>query len=122
MLPKISQYPETGKHLLRYCGDTLEIRMRCDRKVSGTAFLSTNIGNASIRRNEIIEETEQNILSAGQDWANLQMEQVDDFTFRICLALHEPGHFECKTCLITYGAYQRTKNKRDCIGQCCQYQ
>ena len=101
MLPKISQYPETGKHLLRYCGDTLEIRMRCDRKVSGTAFLSTNIGNASIRRNEIIEETEQNILSAGQDWANLQMEQVDDFTFRICLALHEPGHFECKTCLIT---------------------
>ena len=47
MLPKISQYPETGKHLLRYCGDTLEIRMRCDRKVTGTAFLSTNIGNAS---------------------------------------------------------------------------
>lgn len=101
MLPKISQYPETGKHLLRYCGDTLEIRMRCDRKVTGSAYLSTNIGNAVLRRSEIIAEAEQNLLSAGQDWANLPMERMDDFTFRICLALHEPGHFECKTCLIS---------------------
>ena len=67
MLPKISQYPETGKHLLRYCGDTLEIRMRCDRKVTGSAYLSTNIGNAVLRRSEIIAEAEQNLLSAGQD-------------------------------------------------------
>ena len=101
MLLEISQYPETGKHLLRYCGDILEVRMRCSRKVAGTAFLSTNIGNAEIRMDEIIRETEQHQLSAGQDWANLPMEQLDDFTYRIALALHEPGHFECKVCFIT---------------------
>ena len=101
MQPKINQYPETGKHLLRYCGDTLEIRMRCDRKVTGTAFLSTNIGNAPVQRKEVVNEVQSRLLAAGQDWANIPMERMDDFTFRICLALHEPGHFECKVCLVT---------------------
>ena len=94
------QYPEPGKRLLRYCGDTIEIRLRSDTKLTGMAFLSTNIGSAAILRNEIIERAESRIPSGGQDWANIPMIREDEFTFSICLALNEEGHFECKACLV----------------------
>lgn len=96
----IQQFPETGKHLLRYCGDTLEIRLRCDSAVTGAAFLSTNIGHAALSRAEIIDQTESRLAPSGQDWTNVPMQRLDEFTFSIQLALNEVGHFECKACLV----------------------
>ncbi len=94
---KFKQFPEPGRHLLRYSGDTLEIRIYGELGLTdGQAFISTNIGNATIRRNEIIEETEERITAAGGDWIDIPMERVDDYTFAIRFALTEPGHFECK--------------------------
>ncbi len=100
MHPTLIQYPETGKHILRYCGDILEVRLRCDRATTGKAFLCTNIGRADLQRSEIIEQAESNIAASAQDWSNLPMEKLDDYSFRIRLALNEEGHFECKACLI----------------------
>ena len=53
---KIKQFPETGKHLIRYTGDTMEFQVQLTgRIVPGKAFLCTNLGNAALRRAEIIE-------------------------------------------------------------------
>ena len=94
---KIRQFPETGRHLLRYAGDTIEFRVQCSgTPVPGKAFLCTNIGSAAARRAEIIEEVEERITAGGRDWTDIPMERIDDFTFAIRLALTEPGHFEAK--------------------------
>lgn len=96
-MKKFLQFPEPGRHLLRYCGDTIEIRITGEDSLKdGKAFLSTNIGNAAIRRSEIIQEVEERITAGGGDWIDLPMERIDDFSFALKLALTEPGHFECK--------------------------
>ncbi|MBO5958561.1 MAG: glycogen debranching enzyme N-terminal domain-containing protein, partial [Lentisphaeria bacterium] len=98
---KIKQIPETGKHLVRYTGDTIEFRVQLTgRIVPGKAFLCTNLGNAALRRNEIIQEVEERITAGGADWSDLPMEKINDYTFSIRLALTEPGHFECKCSFI----------------------
>ncbi len=97
MQRKIRQFPEPGQHLLRYAGDTIEFTVQyLGVPVPGKAFLCTNIGSAASRRAEIIEEVEQRITAGGRDWADLPMQQTDPFTYRIRLALTEPGHFEAK--------------------------
>jgi len=83
----LTQIPAPGSHLLRHCGDTLEIILKCSQKTDGEAFLSTNVGNAVLRRSEIIKYVEEREPVSGQDWANLKMNRVDDYTFQICLAL-----------------------------------
>ncbi len=95
---KIRQFPEAGTHLLCYAGDTIEftVQYQGTPPVPGRAFLCTNIGSAASRRAEIIEEVESRITAGGRDWADLPMEQVDAYTYRITLALTEPGHFEAK--------------------------
>ena len=94
---KIKQFPETGKHLIRYTGDTMEFQVQLTgRIVPGKAFLCTNLGNAAIRRAEIIEEVEERITAGGADWSDIPMQKINDYTFSIRLALTEPGHFECK--------------------------
>ncbi len=96
----IQQYPQPGRHILRYCGDILEIHFRTGKPFSGQAFLSTNIGNAHLRRAEIISQVEDKTTPGGQDWTNIPMEKVDDFTCILRLALTEPGHFEFKCCIV----------------------
>ena len=92
------QYPEPGRHLLRYSGDVIEFKVTGKNLplTGGKAFLSTNIGNAATRRNEIVEEVEERITAGGADWTDIPMERVDDYTFVLRLALTEPGHYECK--------------------------
>ncbi len=93
---RIIQSPEGGQHLLRYAGDTIEFILRVPGGQPGKAFLCTNIGSAASRRAEIIEEVESRITAGGRDWADLPMRQADASTYRISLALTEPGHFEAK--------------------------
>ena len=95
-MPELTQYPETGKHLQRFCGDTIEFVLTGSEPVTGRAFLCTNLGNAAIRRDEIIRQTEQRLTPIGQDWNNIPMQRTDEFSFRVRLALSEVGHFECK--------------------------
>ncbi len=99
---ELNQYPPPGRHLLQYCGDTLEITLSCPQLIpeSAKAFLSTNIGNAAIRRAEIIRHAEYRLTIGGQDWNNIPMQRMNEFTWRIRLALAEEGHFECKCCII----------------------
>ena len=95
-MPELKQHPETGSHLLRFCGDTIEFILSGSEPLTGRAFLCTNIGNAAIHRDEIILRTERHLNPIGQDWNNIPMQRVDEYTFRVRLALSEVGHFECK--------------------------
>ena len=95
-MPELKQYPETGSHLLRFCGDTIEFLLSGSEPLTGRAFLCTNIGNAAIQRDETILRTERHLNPIGQDWNNIPMQRVDEYSFRVRLALTEVGHFECK--------------------------
>ena len=96
----LTQFPPAGKHIRRVCGDILEIRLTTDCAIDGTAFLSTNIGNAQLLRSEIIEHAENNIPRSGQDWRSIRMTRTDEFTSVVRLALAEEGHFEFKCCIV----------------------
>ncbi len=95
-MPELKQYPEAGCHLQRFCGDTIEFTLAGSEPLTGRAFLCTNIGNAATHRDEIIQQTERRLNPIGQDWNNIPMQRVDEYTFRVRLALAEVGHFECK--------------------------
>ena len=93
---ELTQFPEAGKHLQRFCGDTIEFVLTGSEPLNGRAFLCTNVGNAVIHRDEIILQTEQRLNPIGQDWNNIPMQRTDEYSFRVRLALSEVGHFECK--------------------------
>ena len=95
-MPELKQYPEAGCHLQRFCGDTIEFRLTGSEPLKGRAFICTNVGNAAIHRDEIILQAERRLNPIGQDWNNIPMQRVDEYTFRVRLALSEVGHFECK--------------------------
>ena len=95
-MPDLIQTPAAGTHLLMHCGDILEFRLESPRPVRGKVFLRTNLGNAPYHRKEIIEKVEKEITPGFQDWNNLPMERIDEFSWQIRLMLTEEGHFEGK--------------------------
>lgn len=92
----------------------LECRLNSDRRIfyagesvritfthtagfpAGRAFLRTNLGMASVRRREIINEVEKNQRSAGRDWHDLELKRCGDKSFELELILTETGVFEMK--------------------------
>jgi len=90
------QNPAPGTHLLLHCGDLLEFRLESPIPIQGRAYLRTNLGNAGYHRKEIIENVEEEITPGFQDWNNLPLEKIDDFSWHIRLLLTEEGHFEGK--------------------------
>ena len=55
------QTPPPGSHLLACAGDILEITLRVGERRQGDAFFRTNLGQAALRRQEIVEHTEADI-------------------------------------------------------------
>ena len=95
----MSQYiftPSPGTHVLAYCGDLLEFRLESDAPIQGEGWLRTNLGNASLRRCEIVDRVEKGINPGFQDWHNIRMKRIDEFTFSLRLMITEEGHFEAK--------------------------
>ncbi|OQA85323.1 MAG: Alpha-1,4-glucan:maltose-1-phosphate maltosyltransferase 2 [Lentisphaerae bacterium ADurb.Bin242] len=88
--------PSPGAHILVYCGDLIEFRLESGAAIRGRAWLRTNLGNAGFRRREIVEKVELGINPGLQDWHNLPMTRVDEFTFSLKLMITEEGHFEAK--------------------------
>jgi predicted glycogen debranching enzyme len=95
-MAELRQHPGSGTHLLLHCGDILEFRLESPEPNRGKAYLRTNLGNAGYHRKEIIEHVEDEITPGFQDWNNLPMEKIDDFSWKIRLMLTEEGHFEAK--------------------------
>ncbi|MBE6367140.1 MAG: glycogen debranching protein [Lentisphaerae bacterium] len=86
-----------------YAGEsvTLFFENSCDFP-PGRAFLRTNLGMAAVRRNEIINQVENNQRPAGRDWQNIQLRAVSPRRFELELMLTENGVFELKPCFIPH--------------------
>ena len=95
-MAKYIQTPPQGKHCLLHCGDLLEFRIESDSVIPGTACLMTNLGNAAWKRAETIANVEEGVTRSFQDWHNVRMNKIDDYTFSLSLMLTEEGHFEAK--------------------------
>ncbi|MCX6985543.1 MAG: glycogen debranching protein, partial [Lentisphaerae bacterium] len=93
---RLVQKPEPGNHSLYFRGDTACFELEVEDPAKGKAFLRTNLGNAFIRRKEIIEAVETKRQRSGQDWHDVPMEKTGEKTYSVTLALLEVGHFEAK--------------------------
>jgi starch synthase (maltosyl-transferring) len=98
---RLLQKPAPGDHSLYFKGDTACFELEADAAVKGKAFLRTNLGNAFIRRKEIIEAVETKRQRSGQDWHDIPMEKTGEKTYSVTLALLEVGHFEAKCFFLT---------------------
>ena len=105
---QIVQDPAPGTRLVRFCGDMQTLTLKLQRSQSGTAWVRTNIGHASIIRDEIIQAVEKKKTPLGKAWFDLSMQRLDDRRFTVNLPLCEIGHFEAKCYFLKEGERQPT--------------
>ncbi|MCL2105114.1 MAG: alpha-amylase family glycosyl hydrolase, partial [Kiritimatiellaeota bacterium] len=89
----MQQLPRPGEFLLRWLGDVLDVTLRLDAPRKGIAMFRTNVGNASVRRREIIEGP---VLA--RDWHDIPMTESAPGVFTVRVPLDEVGVFAGKTC------------------------
>lgn len=92
----LEQRPTPHSRLVRHTGDSLRVTLRLSKPMQGRAWLRTNLGNAAIHRQEIIDFYEKGLPRLGRDWHDLPMRQVDAKTYEIILPLTEIGLFDFK--------------------------
>ncbi|MGD8669211.1 MAG: alpha-amylase family glycosyl hydrolase, partial [Desulfobacterales bacterium] len=105
---QIVQDPSPGTRMVRFCGDMLTLTLELPDTQAGTAWVRTNIGNASIIRHEIIREVEEKKTPLGKAWFDRPMQRIDDRRFTVSLPLCEAGHFEAKCYFLKKGQVHPT--------------
>ncbi|MGD8993097.1 MAG: amylo-alpha-1,6-glucosidase, partial [Desulfobacterales bacterium] len=105
---RIIQDPAPGTRLVRFCGDLLNFTLQLPNSRAGNAWVRTNIGYASIIRDEIIREVEEKKTPLGKAWFDLPMQRLDERRFAATLPLCEAGHFEAKCYFLEEGETQPT--------------
>ncbi|MBP5285152.1 MAG: glycogen debranching protein, partial [Kiritimatiellae bacterium] len=100
----LKQFPCPGDFLLKWRGDRLVVELGLERPRKGRAALRTNLGHASVRRREIIAETERGIAPMAKAWSDIPMEKTADGKFRVEIALDEVGVFSGKACFFPEGS------------------
>jgi predicted glycogen debranching enzyme len=99
----MQQYPSPGDFLLKWAGDRVEISLQLDKAHKGRAVFRTNIGRASIRRQEIIAQTESGEAPLAHDWHDIPMRETEPGCFFVCVPLTEVGVFSGKACFFEHG-------------------
>jgi len=102
----LKQTPNPNKNLIRYCGDKITFSLKLSESKKCNAFLRTNIGNATIRRKEIIDSVENNKPRLDADWHDIEMKKINDCEFALTLSLTEVGVFSSKS------FFQETGNEK----------
>ena len=92
----ISQHPEPGALLIKFCGDTQAFRLPLSIPQEGQAWLRANIGHAKISMNETIHEVGHNLPPLGRDWFGIPMSRINEKNFQVGPPLAEAGHFEAE--------------------------
>lgn len=92
----LKQFPEPGTHKLLFKGDTIEFTLELDTELKGAAYLQTNLGNAHIRRDEVIANIYLQRSYPGQDWHDVRMAKNGKKSYSVTMALSDVGHFEAK--------------------------
>ncbi|MBO4620086.1 MAG: glycogen debranching enzyme N-terminal domain-containing protein [Victivallales bacterium] len=102
----LEQHPAPHARLVRHTGDALRVTLRLSQPMQGAAWLRTNLGNAAIHRQEIIDYYEKGLARLGRDWHDLPMRQVDETTYEAILPLVEIGLFDFKAFFTEDGTAQ----------------
>ena len=92
----LEQRPAPHSRIVRHTGDTLRVTLRLSQPLRGKAWLRTNLGNAAVHRQEIIDCYERGLPRLGRDWHDLPMREVSETTYEIILPLAEIGFFDFK--------------------------
>ena len=88
---RLEQIPAPGSHVLACAGDMLEISLRISEHRAGDAFFRTNLGQAAMRRQEIIEHTEADIPPLARDWQDIPMHAIGHGVFTARIPLLDVG-------------------------------
>ena len=91
-----TQSPAPGQMIVTPRGQSIEFRLEIDQSVPGRAFLRTNLGRATLRREEIVDEVERGIARRKSDWRDLPMEEVSPGVHEVSVPLDEVGRFLAK--------------------------
>ncbi len=95
-LEPLQQTPGAGEHRIQYCGDLLHFSLSVPGAPKGKAWLRTNLGNATVRRRELLARTERNEPILERDWHDLQMVEREPGVWIVAVPLTEVGRFEGK--------------------------
>ncbi|MBC2715729.1 MAG: glycogen debranching protein [Desulfobacteraceae bacterium] len=93
---RLTQIPASGTSHVRFRGDTIIFSLDLTEKISGKAWIRTNLGNIQTSRSEIIQAVLSDEPILGRAWYDIPMTQVKPTRFEIKLALCDVGHFEAK--------------------------
>ncbi len=94
----MTQTPECGAHLLFWQGDALEVSLALGAKRAGRAFFRTDIGNAAVRRREIIEANDLGLTPLEKAWHDVPMDETSPGVWTCRVPLDEVGVFSGKCC------------------------
>lgn len=100
----MKHYPEPGSFLLFWAGDIVEISLVLNHPETGRAVFRTNIGNASIHRQEIIARTDSDEPVLANDWHDVPMEELHPGHYILRIPLTEVGIFAGKACFFPKGS------------------
>lgn len=95
-VPIVTQSPLPGESRVVYCGDCIGFTLRLSTKISGKAWVRTNLGSADISRKEIIRRVEKNEIKLDGAWYDIQMVLESDSIYRVVLPFHQTGFFQAK--------------------------
>jgi len=98
------QTPAPGSHVLAVAGDMLEITLRIGEHRLGDAIFRTNLGQAVMRRQEIIEHTEADIPPLARDWHDIPLHPAGHGLFTARMPLLDVGWFSGKACFLPRGS------------------
>ena len=98
------QTPAPGSHVLACAGDLLEITLRFNEHRPGTALFRTNLGQAVMRRQEIVEHTESDVPPLARDWHDIPLQAAGQGVFTARIPLLDVGWFSGKACFLPQGS------------------
>ena len=103
-MANMTQTPAPGDFLLRWRGDALSVTLKLDSPRPGHAAFRTNLGNAGVRRREIIDETERGVVPLARAWSDIPLPEIAPGVFSAELPLDEVGIFSGKACFFPEGS------------------
>ncbi len=97
--------PHPGSFHLKWAGDLFEVTLRLDAPRAGRAVFRTNLGQAHIRRQEIIACTDSGEPVLARDWHDVPMRATAPGVFSVRIPLTQVGIFAGKACFFAHGSH-----------------
>ena len=101
----MEQTPAPESFHLKWKGDSLTVTLKVSPGLKGRACLRTNIGAASVRRREIIAETESGVTPLAKAWNDIPMRETSSGVWSVTVPLMEVGVFSFKACFFPEGSH-----------------